>query len=233
MSGFVGDYTLQAATQWIDNGPPPKWPKLPRENDGATATAEHIMHYFAPAQVPVISKLATQYAVCDQWFCSVPTQTFANRMFTLASSSDGGLDDYEILKKHLIDGYPLPNVFHYLERQLGSNGWRLYYDKSSYSISEMLINYVHKQKDTLRDFNSDFANDVKAGLPAYTFIEPNYGHKLIHTPTLMPNSYHPALRRGRGREVPLVDLRDALDCQPKGLGQDPVHRHLRRARGLL
>ena len=191
MSGFVKDYTLRGPTKWIDSGPAPKWPKLPREHGGQSATAKHIMHYFATAQVPVMSQLAKQYAVCDEWFCSVPTQTFANRMFALASSSDGGVDDYEILKKHLIHGYPLANVLHYLDRGLGDGSWRIYYDKDSYSISELLIEYVHDQRATLRDFNEHFAADVESGLPAYTFIEPNYGHKILHTPMLMPNSYHP------------------------------------------
>lgn len=38
----------------------------------------NIMHYFTPKQVPVISALAKQFAVCDRWFASAPCQTWPN-----------------------------------------------------------------------------------------------------------------------------------------------------------
>ena len=31
-----------------------------------------VMHYFAPAQLPVLSQLAQKFAVCDHWFASAP-----------------------------------------------------------------------------------------------------------------------------------------------------------------
>ena len=40
-----------------------------------------IMFYFTPDQMPVSSYLASNFAVCDQWFASGPVQTFPNRMF--------------------------------------------------------------------------------------------------------------------------------------------------------
>lgn len=40
-----------------------------------------IMFYFTPDQMPMTSFLASNFAVCDQWFASGPVQTFANRMF--------------------------------------------------------------------------------------------------------------------------------------------------------
>jgi phospholipase C len=204
MSGFVKDYILPGPTDWIKSdilGMP--WPKLPRGK--GTATAEHIMHYFSPELTPVFSALAKQYAVCDQWFASVASQTFPNRMFAHAASSDGGLDDVEILLKHVIEGYKINNIFETLDNQLGKGdqqNWRIYYDdkNDSYSISELLFNYVKKNKDNLSDI-SKFAADVKDGLPPYTFIEPNYGHK-ISTPQGDPvNSYHPPFNVLDGEEL--------------------------------
>jgi len=194
MSGFVQDYVLPGPTEYIKSdflGIP--WPKLPR-GDG-TATAEHIMHCFSPPLTPVISALAKQYAVCDQWFSSVATQTFPNRMFAHAASSDGGLDDVEILLKHPFEGYALNNVFQMLDQHLGAGAvpnWRIYYDdhNGSYSISEMLFHYVKDNKDHLSDI-STLADDVKRGLPAYTFIEPNYGPKIYAREHAPVNSYHP------------------------------------------
>ena len=57
-------------------------------NSASFAQAGHgnlrdVMNYLTPAQLPVTAFLANQYAVCDQWFASVPTQTFTNRVFAL------------------------------------------------------------------------------------------------------------------------------------------------------
>jgi len=52
-----------------------------------------IMDCFTPDRVPVISRLAHSYAVCDRWFCSVPTQTFPNRSFFHAATSSGFLSN--------------------------------------------------------------------------------------------------------------------------------------------
>jgi phospholipase C len=41
------------------------------------ATADMIMGCYTPEALPVLSALARGYAVCDQWFCSVPTMTIA------------------------------------------------------------------------------------------------------------------------------------------------------------
>ena len=40
-----------------------------------------VMHFFVPSSLPVTSWLAQNFASCDQWYGSAPTQTFANRMF--------------------------------------------------------------------------------------------------------------------------------------------------------
>ena len=44
-----------------------------------------IMNCFAPESLPAINGLAQSYAVCDNWFSSVPTQTFPNRSFVHAA----------------------------------------------------------------------------------------------------------------------------------------------------
>ena len=62
-----------------------------------------VMHYFAPAQLPVLSQLAQKFAVCDHWFASAPCQTWPNRWFVhtarcpylgrLAKITRGSLDN--------------------------------------------------------------------------------------------------------------------------------------------
>jgi len=41
----------------------------------------HAMHYYTPQQVPVLSRLALEFAVCDRWFASAPCETWPNRFF--------------------------------------------------------------------------------------------------------------------------------------------------------
>ena len=48
-----------------------------------------VMRCFDPRMVPVLSSLALGYAVCDQWFCSLPGETFPNRDFLHAGTSLG------------------------------------------------------------------------------------------------------------------------------------------------
>lgn len=52
-----------------------------------------IMESYTPAQLPVLNGLAAHYAVCDRWFCSVPSQTNPNRAFSLCGTSMGLVDN--------------------------------------------------------------------------------------------------------------------------------------------
>jgi phospholipase C len=55
---------------------------------GATELSE-VMDIYLPCQMPVLSGLARYYAVSDQWFCSVPSQTNTNRAFSMTGASRG------------------------------------------------------------------------------------------------------------------------------------------------
>lgn len=48
-----------------------------------------IIQTYEPCQLPVLSGLARYYAVSDEWFCSVPSQTNTNRAFSMAGTSRG------------------------------------------------------------------------------------------------------------------------------------------------
>ena len=59
----------------------------------AGTTAANIMGVFPPAALPVLSGLAKGFAVCDHWYSSVPTETFPNRAFACAGTSQGHMND--------------------------------------------------------------------------------------------------------------------------------------------
>lgn len=43
---------------------------------------------------PVLCTLAQEYGVCDRWFASVPSQTWTNRLFALAATSHGVVNNH-------------------------------------------------------------------------------------------------------------------------------------------
>ena len=80
--GFVTDYSYTLGWEAKE-----KWSIL------TGTTANDIMGMFTPATLPVLSGLARGFAVCDQWFGSVPTETLPNRAFVCAGTSQGHMDD--------------------------------------------------------------------------------------------------------------------------------------------
>src|SRR5260221_4784512 len=71
MQGFIKSYATQGTSM-----------------DGSHA----IMNYFSPDQVPVLTTLATEYAVFNGWFSSIPGPTICNRAFAHYGTSFGNVD---------------------------------------------------------------------------------------------------------------------------------------------
>lgn len=93
MQGFVNDYVnaiCQANSEAEKHGRPP-----------IDVDPGVIMNCFAPTSLPVINGLAQAYAVCDNWYSSVPTQTFPNRSFVHAATSSGNV--YNSWGRHFWD----------------------------------------------------------------------------------------------------------------------------------
>ena len=78
-----------------------------------------IMWCWDPKTIPAIARLATSFALCQRWFCSVPGETWPNRQFAHAATSAGTVDIVTAL-------YRDRTIFELLD----DNGcdWRIYYD---------------------------------------------------------------------------------------------------------
>ena len=72
---------------------------------------------YTPQMLPVFSGLARGYAVCDQWFSSVPTETLPNRAFVCAATSQGHMDDKT-------KTYTCPSIFGLLSQH--NQSWVIY-----------------------------------------------------------------------------------------------------------
>ncbi|HXZ03448.1 MAG TPA: alkaline phosphatase family protein, partial [Ktedonobacteraceae bacterium] len=162
-----------------------------------------IMKCYAPDQLPVLTTLAQEFAVCDHWFSSMPGPTWPNRFFVHAASS-GGLDHspspLTSIESILLRGYSFENgtIFDRLDK--ANLSWTIYKGDAfpqALSISGMNIRALEGR---FRDFD-DFSGDVNNTnfTTSYIFIEPNYGHVLTGDFT-GGNSQHPKddVTRGEG-----------------------------------
>jgi phospholipase C len=130
-----------------------------------------IMRCQPPDQVQGLTTLALQFGVCSKWFSSVPGETWPNRNFMHAATSDGTVDNH-------VGFYYDRTIFDQLED--GHRTWRIYYDDTPQVWAfrelwrpERLANWFPFP---------DFTRHVEQGeLPHYSFIEPNH-RPPVHLP---------------------------------------------------
>jgi phospholipase C len=152
------------------------------------------MRGYSPPQLPVLNALATEFAVCDSWFSSLPGPTWPNRFFAHAATS-AGLDDSpsigQILGWEGFDGVAFANgtIFDALDRIPGRHGtsWRIY-TGGVFAISPALAGIHRLDVGSLNDFFTQVQSPAYSWL--YTFLEPNYGDTLLGT-YHGGNSQHP------------------------------------------
>ena len=175
------------------------------------------MKCFAPGDVPIITQLATEFAVCDNWFSSVPGPTWPNRFFLHAATS-GGMDDSPVKRvqnySNFMDEFKFENghIFKILsDRKIP---WMMYEGDQlpqSYALTGM-----HEYNETnIRPFRK-FRKDLhkKDYAPKYIFIEPCYGHVLTDSTSFRcGNSQHPLddIRRG---EIFLKEIYESIRNSP-------------------
>lgn len=164
-SGFAANY----ATTTTEGPPPP-----------AAAIGDIMACFNTASELPVIYELATQFALCDQWFSSLPGPTWPNRYFVHGASS-AGLDhsptNEEMFDWEVFSGFVYPNGSIYDAFKAPAISFALYIDTSG-PLEGAIAQVASIQN--LSIFNvrsvSDFVSDLQNNYPyQYTFIEPNYG----------------------------------------------------------
>ena len=156
--GFVKDFAYTLG--WQTKSPSRAKEILP----GTVAT--NIMGCFTPEMLPVLSGLARGYAVCDHWYSSAPTETFPNRAFVNAGTSQGHMNDKT-------PSFTVPSIFGLMSQH--GLSWAIYgYDKPPLTRA----NFPDTVAADASHFGlfKDFQAAAAAGtLPAYTFLEPDWG----------------------------------------------------------
>jgi phospholipase C len=145
MQGFVKDYFMQT-------------------ND--VGRSHNIMSYFTPDKLPVLTNLATEFAVFNGWFSSIPGPTICNRAFAHYGTSFGqvGMDIFYILD-------PIPSIY---ERMVnaGRSAKIYYYDQQSSTME--IVNLLKNQPQIFATYDQFIADCESGELPDYSFIEPCY-----------------------------------------------------------
>jgi phospholipase C len=171
-SGFAANYATTRTEITSGN------PRLP-----TAAEIGDVMKCFrTPDQLPVMYELATEFALCDQWFSSLPGPTWPNRFFVHGASS-GGWDDSpdssEMEEWETVSGFTYPNgsIFDALTKK--GLKWRLYVDESGPVLGGIpqvaALKGIMWHVDTT-SFTQFYEDLQEPSYPySYTFIEPNYG----------------------------------------------------------
>jgi phospholipase C len=147
----------------------------------------------ATADVPVITALAREFAVCDHWFSSMPGPTWPNRLFAHAASA-AGLDDSpatgDVLIDEILAGIIFDNgtLFDLLDSE--NIDWAVYHGDpfpQVMALSGMDLGTIATHFHGMDAFEGHLAAGTVAN---YVFIEPDYGDVTGGT-YACGNSQHP------------------------------------------
>ncbi len=155
-TGFIKDFAVAILQGSLDG-----FPYIP-----GTVEA-NIMGMFTPEALPVMSTLAREYVVFDRWFASAPTQTFPNRNFACAGTTNGYMDNTQ----HVLRA---PSIFGLLSNN--NISWSMYgYDTDYPFARTMYPDVMHASENHFGVFE-DFQRDVNNGtLASYVWLEPDLG----------------------------------------------------------
>lgn len=169
-----------------------------------------IMTCYTPAQTPVLSTLAKQFAVCDRWHCSVPSQTLPNRDFVHAATSRGNVNN-----KPRAD-CDARTIFNQIQDAIDGGGrpdlsWKVYSgtsDGKPFSLTRLIMTQLHEARHdpcfvSIRDFERDAA---RGQLPSYAFLEPQFSSP-------GQNDQHPPTDIRAGEQL-IADVYDAVSRSP-------------------
>jgi phospholipase C len=170
-------------------------------NDGARGG--NVMKCFDRARLPVLSTLATQFAVADHWFSSVPGSTIPNRLFAHGAHSAGSLTQDTIVAPSR-----LKTIFEVVDDPANPATFRIYTSGASILMANV---YLARHQSHFHRF-SEFRNDCTNGdLPEYTFIEPAYDDDIANG--TFANSQHPDFPVDEG-EALIRDVYNAIRNSP-------------------
>jgi phospholipase C len=134
--------------------------------------------------LPVLTTLATEFAVFNRWFSSIPGPTLCNRAFAHYGTSFGhvGMEVF----------YANQSIKSMVERleAAGKRGKIYYFDTKSSTIQ--VINLLQHQPQLFGTYDEFLSACERGELPDYSFVEPNYSdHEGEDGGELLASDQHP------------------------------------------
>lgn len=128
--------------------------------------SHNIMSYFTPDKLPVLTTLATEFALFNGWFSSIPGPTICNRAFAHYGTSFGqvGMDIFDLL---------VPIMSSYQRMFAAGKTAKIYYFDQPSSTME-IVNLLKNQPQIFATYDQFLADCAGNTLPEYSFIEPCY-----------------------------------------------------------
>lgn len=184
------------------------------------ANSQKILNQFHPRQLPVLRRLAKEFAVCDHWFSSMPGPTWPNRFFVHAATS-GDLDDspsnWNVVTSNLVVGYRFDDGTIYESLNRARLNWRIYAGDEfpqSFSLHGMTREWFKGRFRRFSQFRNNLHNPYD--MPSYVFIEPAYYGGLaglIRNDMTDGNSQHPLNDVTYGEQC-IKDVYEAIRNSP-------------------
>ena len=171
-----------------------------------------------------MSGLSEHFGVFDKWHCAVPSQTFCNRSFFNAATSNGQVINAPFPKWL---EYDQPTIFNRLEDK--NISWAIYFDEEDVFPLTLLIHFqklfpfLLEGGDHFRHMDR-FYKDVDNGeLPAYSFVEPRLfrNHNDQHPPVKILG-IHQKSTVTAGEEL-INDVYNAIRCSNCDEGSNSIN----------
>lgn len=170
-----------------------------------TGHSQKIMYYFTPDKLPVLTTLASEFAVFNRWFASIPGPTICNRAFAHYGTSFGHVT---------MDVFYANTVYKSIYERMQAAGRTAkiyYYDQASSTME--VVNLLQNQPQFFGLY-SQFLDDCKKGtLPDYSFIEPNYSDHDGDGGEILASDQHPDHNVQEG-EVFIATIYNAIRQNP-------------------
>lgn len=138
--------------------------RMAREKGHGEGRGSDIMRCQDPSMIPVLSTLAREFAVLDHWFCSVPGETWPNRNFAVAATSNGEVNID-------IRFYHDPTIFEQLEEY--DRTWAIYHDGIAQVMAFPRL-WSRNRRKNFKSIERLLLDIAENRLPNFAFIEPDH-----------------------------------------------------------
>ncbi|MGC2161532.1 MAG: alkaline phosphatase family protein [Silvibacterium sp.] len=167
------------------------------------AHSQKIMYYFTPDKLLVLTSLATNFAVFNRWFASIPGPTLCNRAFAQYGTSFGqvGMNVF----------YPQGKSIYERLQDAGHTAKLYYFDQQSSSLE--VVNLLQHQPELFATYDQFLADCKSGSLSDYSFVEPNYSDHDNDDGEQIASDQHPDHNVQAG-ELYIASVYNAIQANP-------------------